>query len=82
MAATSSPTAREHAWTLGLHQEDRKGVAKLIAPLELAEEGWAMELGGGQQRSEGLEEEIIDFGSPRENQGGGELLSEEGKQEK
>jgi hypothetical protein len=35
---TSSPTAREHAWTLVLHQEDRKGVAKLIAPLELAEE--------------------------------------------
>jgi hypothetical protein len=41
-----------------------------------------MELDRGQQRPEGLKEKLVDFGSPRENQGGGELLSEEGKKEK
>jgi hypothetical protein len=27
-----------------LHQEDREGVTELIIPLELAGDGWAMEL--------------------------------------
>jgi hypothetical protein len=39
-----------------LHQEDWEGLAEFIAPLELAGDGWAMELVRGQWRAEGLED--------------------------
>jgi hypothetical protein len=38
---------RRLAWTRVSHQEDREGITELIIPLELAGDGWAMELVGG-----------------------------------
>jgi hypothetical protein len=52
-----SPVTRRLAWTRVLHQEDWEGVAELIIPLELARDGWAMELDADQRWPDAVDDD-------------------------
>jgi hypothetical protein len=56
-----------------LHQEDWEGLAEFIAPLELAGDGWAMELDGDLRRPYAIDDELVDAGVPGTKEGKGEL---------